>query len=276
MKFIRTETVKVKDIKVNTFVRQELNHDHALYLADLIIGGVKMREKVKLTEEHLIIDGRHRKEAYELADVLEIEVEIYKVDSETDLIAAGFRANTGGSMPPSIADTEHTIALLLERGVSMRAIGELLGLPGNIARKYAGSVKSRLDRAKIVKAGAAVTDGNLTVAKAAQQFDVPPEKLKEFLSGTRKKRGNSLADTQRKLTSQYKSIGQRNAAFCRNLIEKFEDGDLKAGEVNDIFNHLQRLADRSGRVLADWRARFAAKAGIELPSKKSEKVAKAS
>ncbi|MFZ2523137.1 MAG: hypothetical protein WAW92_02005 [Minisyncoccia bacterium] len=258
------------------FVREALDHDHALYLANLIDAGVVMKDRIWSTPDLLIIDGRHRREAFELAGHKSGPVDFYKVDDEADLIAAAYRANTGGSKPPTIADTEHTIGLLLEKSVSMRLIGDMLGLPASIARKYATEVKSRQNRAKLVKAAAAVTEGNTTVAKAAEQYEVDPVKLKEMLTGTKERSrhgSNGIKEMQRTLTKLFHSLGMKNASLCRKMIEKFEDGDMSSSEVLEVFAHLEKLQSGSGRVITDWKARFAAKAGINIKPKRARKAA---
>lgn len=270
MKFLRAERVSLADLKVNMFVREELDHDHVLYLAGLIDANVKMKDNIWATPEHHMIAGRHRKEAYELAGHKEVDVDIYVPDNELDHIAAAYKENTGGSKPPTISDTEHTIGLMIERGASARSIAELLGLPGSLTRKYVAEVKSKLDRAKLVRAATAVTEGNLTVQKAAEQFGADPEKLKELLSGSRKreKRGNGIAEMQRALTKLYRGAGQKNSVLCRRLIEKFEDADMSSKEVLAVFSHLEKLQAGSARAIAEWKTRFAAKAGIEIKPKR--------
>jgi hypothetical protein len=251
------KTVAIKDLKFNLFVRQVLNQDHALFLAELIEGGVKL-PPIKITPELGVIDGRHRIEAYELNNQTEIEAEIMDIKNETELIAKAYRANIGGSLPPTPQDTEHTIMLLLERGEAKKRIGELLSLPAGMARKYISSVQSKASRQKLMRAAAAVTDGGLTVAKAAEQHNVDMEKLKEVLSGKKHKRKWGIAEVQRKLTKLYRSVSQTNARCIRSLLEKHEDGDVTEKQVRDIFAHFDNLQKQSSRSVAEWKKRFEA------------------
>ncbi|KKT24670.1 MAG: hypothetical protein UW07_C0010G0027 [Candidatus Nomurabacteria bacterium GW2011_GWF2_43_8] len=235
----RVETVALKDLKLNLFVRQALNQDHALFLGELLENGVNL-PPIRITRKREVIDGRHRIEAYELNNRTEIEAEIVDIETESELIAEAYRANIGGSLPPTTQDTEHTIMLLLERGETMKRIGELLGLPAGMARKYINSVKSKISRQKLMKAAAAITD----------------EKLKEVLSGHRRKQKQGVAEVQRGLTKTYKSLGSKNAALIRSLLEKYEDGDVTERQVRDIFAHIERLQKRSARAVSDWKKRF--------------------
>ena len=255
------KTVKIADIHTNLFVRGELDQDHALYLGDLIEAGVSMRDMIEVTERDgliEIVDGRHRKEGYELAKVSEVKVKVLDFDSEAEMIAYAYRANTGGSKPPTPADTEHTIMLLIQQNEGMKRIGELLGLPTSLARRYATEVKSRMNRAQLQRAAGAVTEGGLTVTKAAAQYDVDPEKLKEILSGHIHKVKNGVAECQRNLSTLYKSVGLKNARLLKSLIEKYEDGDVNAKQMLEIFKHLEDLQKKSSKVTVDWKARFQA------------------
>lgn len=250
-----TKTVRIEDLKTNLFVRTTLDQDHALYLAGLIEGGVKL-PPIQITEDNMVIDGRHRIEAYQLNDYIEVRCEVVDVADELDLIKRAYRANTGGSKPPTPQDTEHTIMLLLDRGMAQKDIAPHIGLPMSMARTYITQVKSKMNRAKLLKASKSVTDDGLTVAKAAEKHEVDVDKLKELLSGRRNKHKPGVAETQRTLTFRYKSLGLSNANTLKRLIEKYEDGDVPERQVNAIFDHLKSLQKQSERAVADWRKRF--------------------
>lgn len=142
---------------------------------------MQLRDPIEVTDRdgvmNVVVEGRHRKEAYELNNVAEIKVKVLEFDDEAEMIAYAYKANTGGSLPPTPQDTEHTIMLLLEHGETMKRIGELLGLPAGMARKYISSVKSKISRQKLMKAAAAITDGGLTVAKAAEHREAASSNL---------------------------------------------------------------------------------------------------
>ncbi|MGD0328141.1 MAG: ParB N-terminal domain-containing protein [Minisyncoccia bacterium] len=248
-------TVKIKDLKTNLFVRKTLNQDHALFLAELILNGIKL-DPIKITPEYEIIDGRHRIEAYELNNISEIEAEVVDIHNETELIAAAFKANLGGSLPPTQQDTEHTIMLLLERGEAKKRIGELLCLPHGMARRYINEVQSKVSRAKLLRAKEAVTDGGLTVAKAAEIHGVEHESLKKELSGRRKSAVGGIAEIQRNLTKTHTSLSHKNGALIRNLLEKYEEHDVTERQVRNIFAHIDQLQKRAAHAVNDWKNRF--------------------
>lgn len=265
MRIKGTRIVKLADLHTNLFVRKVLDQSHALYLGELIENGTEMTDMIEVTEREgllEIVDGRHRKEGYDLAGILEKEVKVLKFDSEAELIAYAYRANTGGSKPPTKSDTEHTVELLLLRNESMKAIGEMLGLPTNLARQYCNTVKSRMARVRLQRAATAVTgEENLSIKVASEKYGVEdPEKLKEMLSGRHTKHKYSgVAELQRTTTKLYHSLGLKNASALKKLIEKYEDGDVNEKQVKEMFKHLENLQKKSSRVTADWKTRFEAK-----------------
>jgi len=262
MRVLKTVRVKLSELQKNLFVRKELDTDRACFLAELIENGVPMRDNIRVTRDLVIVDDRHRWEAYDLNKIDEVYVDIVDVTDEVTLIAEAYKANIGGSKPPTAEDTNHTVELLIERKQSIKAIGELMALPPSMARKYVNEVKSRLNRAKMMAAVNAVTHGGLNVSQASMLHEVDVEKLKEALSGTRKKHKENqhgVEELHRSLTRQYKSISSTNAATLRKLLEQYEDGDVTPEQVTEIIKHLEQLQKKTSRALADWKHRFEAK-----------------
>lgn len=254
------EMVLMAELDMNLFVRQTLNQDHVLYLAELIENSVEL-DAIKITPSRAVVDGRHRIEAHELCNRTHIRAEVVDYADEAAMIADAYRSNVGGSLPPTPQDTEHTIALLLERGESKKRIGELLGLPAGMARRYVDSVQSKISRQKLQRALDAISNAGLTLAKAAEQYGVDPAKLKEVLTGQRKKQRQGVGEIQRRISNLYRSMSLKNARLIMNLFEKHEEGDVSDKQVVSIFDHLEKLQKRSARSLADWRQRFDAMHG---------------
>lgn len=261
-------TVRLTELKTNLFVRSALNQDHALLLAELLENGTDL-PPIKITCDNVVIDGRHRIEAADLNKLTEIRAEVVEAVDESDVIAMAYQANCGGSLPPTTQDTEHTVKLLLDRGETIKRIAELLALPPGMARKYINEVKSKVTRAKLARAADAITEGGLTVAKAAEEYDVDPNKLKEVLSGHRRKNRQGIAEVHRTLTKQQKSASSRTAALLKRVIEQYEDGDVTEHQVREIFMHLDQGHKRSARTLVDWKKRFEGANSAKPPKKKA-------
>ncbi len=249
--------VNLADIETNMFVRQQLDYEHVRFLSGLIDAGTPLANIQVIPKPddsgYIMFDGRHRKEAFILSGQKKAKVDFVSVNSEIDFIAEAFKANLGGSRPPTPADTEHTITLLVEREEPIDRISKLLGLPASMVRKYVQEVKSRLNRAKLQRAAAAVVDGSLNVSQAAEKFKVDSRALKQILSGRTKKKDVSMLKA---ISSGYKSVASRNYKFILKMIQSYEDGDVTEKEVTKLLDHIENLQQRASETLQDWRKRF--------------------
>ena len=258
-----TRTVKLGDLQKNLFVRHQLNTDRAIALAELLESGVQFKDLIEVTDfnevANTIIDGRHRAEAYDLNGVTEVKVRVLEFDSEVEMIGYAFRANAGGSLPPTQQDTEHTIMLLHERKQNPKQIGDLIGFPASLVRKYVEMVQSKVARQKMMDAVASITEGGLTVAKAVEKHGVDAEKLRAVLTGQRKKlKKGGVAEVQRNLTKAFRSQSQKNAALMRRLQDWREDGEITQQNVRKIFAQIENHQRQVAKTTAEWRARFEA------------------
>jgi len=251
----KIETVPLKNLKTTLFVRAAINQDNVLMLATLMENGTEL-DPIKVTPEMEVIDGRHRIEAHELLNRTEIRVEIVHLKNELDMISEGFTSNLGGALPPTQADIEHTVGLLLERKVGIGSIAARLHLPPGMVRSYVNNVKSKIARTKLMNAVNAVVEDGLTAPKAAEKFGVELGKLKSALSGAGPKPTKEIPDILRALTYNFKSNSSKTASVIRKLLEKFEDGDVTLKQMREIFEHIDQLQKRSNRSLADWKKRF--------------------
>lgn len=256
MKRLGKRRVDLADLKTNLFVRAELDIDRAIMLAGIIENGGKIDDDIDVTEEFEIVDGRHRKEAYELAKVQKVDVNLLSFESREEMIAYAYNANSGGSLPPTAKDTEHTVMLLLEEGLGHKRIGELIGLPTSLARRYVNEIKSKQARTQLLKAVKAVADDGLTAVQSAEKYGVDLTKLKEEISGKKRKSKSGVAEIQREFTNRYRTLGHRTTQILRRLREKLEDGDVKVKQVKEIFKHLASLQARHNRSLTDAWTRF--------------------
>ena len=248
--------MQLSEITVDLFVRKELDPQRVLFFKDLYGNGVHV-EPMWVTESGRLIAGRHRLEAHILRKDKMVKVKTFHVTSDTELIAMAYRENTGGSKPPTDADSEHTVMLLLDRGESVSSIARHLGLPMSMTRRHVKEVRSKMNRTKLLQAAALVTEKDMTVIKAAEQCGVDPNRLKEVLTGTsRRKRVMGVDDIGRNITVIFRSAGSKNAALLRKVMEKFEDGDMTQKQVRTVFSQIEGLQKRQTRAISDWKKRF--------------------
>lgn len=250
-------TKQIEDLKLDLYVRQTLNSERILQLAELMENGIEV-EPIQITPDGRVIDGRHRIEAHELLKRTEIVCEIVEVRDDLQLISLAYKANTGGALPPTRADTEHVVMLLLNHGATHRSIGEHLGLTMSLARKYIGAVKARMERAKLRSAADAVAEGNLTAAQAATQFDVDLQALKLHIGGD-KKRKKTVAIFLTELTTLHRSAGSKLGKAMKNVLEMYEDGELTVTQAKEVIEKLEELQKAQARNTANWKKRLVAK-----------------
>jgi len=251
----KIETREIKSLTQNLFVRASLDADRIMTLAELIESGVEL-DPIKITPDGRVIDGRTRIEAHELCKKASILCEVVPVTDEVEIISLAYQSNVGGALPPTRKDTEHTVAMLLDRKVSQREIADLLGLPPSLARKYIKGVQFRLNTLKFQRAAIAITEG-MTLRDAANECNVDPEKLKQFISGTRQKK-NVVTDAKKNLSALMKSSAMKASTILKHTIEAFEDGECTISQAREIIEHSLRLYDGAARRAQDWRKRLEA------------------
>ncbi len=256
MKILRTETVKLSDLQENLFVRQTLNHDHVLALAELIEGGIAMKDPIEILEDRTIVDGRHRKQGYELNDWTEVVCRVLHFNSDAEMIAYAYKQNTGGSLPPSRTDTEHTVRLLLDRKMAKKNIGSALGLPPEVAVKYVNIVQSKIARQKLQQAASAVIDGGLTTPKAAELHDVDVDQLRQMLSGSKKKSKKGLPQKQQQLSTAYRALASTQGKIMKWLLEQIDEGDVLATQAHDFIESVGKTQSRLAKSLDNWKQRL--------------------
>lgn len=262
------KTILIADVKKDFYVRKQLDDERVLMFAALYESGAKV-PPIVINEDNVLIDGRHRLEAREYLDFKNIEAEVREITDKVKLITEAFRSNVGGPLPPTLQDTEQTIEMLLELGETRKSIAKHLRMPPAMIRKLVGNVQSRLARKKLQAAASSVTEGGLTVVKAAEQYKVDIDALKETLSPRRNKK-HGIPEIQRQLTSTYKSVSIKNSKLCKSLLEKFEDGDLTEKQTREILDHLSTLTRQTYHNVMEWKGRFNAMTNTGEPETKSE------
>jgi ParB-like chromosome segregation protein Spo0J len=255
---MKIKKVKLSDLKTTFFVRTQLDTDHVLKLADLYAAGEKM-PLIRITSDNEVIDGRHRREAMELAHGRDyaIDVEVVPEKDDVTIMAMALTANEGGSLTPSRADVIYTIKQMLERGATEKKIMELLPYPKAVTRKYLGSAKTNLKKGLLQKAREDVANG-MTVREASEKHGVEVADLKRAISP-------AVGVNQSNLTNMLSDIGKRSYAFNRTnqamvkrMVVGFADGDVPERAVEQVLEKYSQVIDNQRGRLKDWRSRFEA------------------
>ncbi|MDO8512397.1 MAG: ParB N-terminal domain-containing protein [bacterium] len=261
-KFESTVELDLLLVDADLFVRTALNEDWVVTLADLVQAGTELPPIVVVSvgERFRVVDGRHRKAAYELCGKDKILVQLTEVPGgEIGLISASYKANVGGSLPPTKDDTEHTIEALLDAGATKKNIGQLLNLPASLARKYVDSVENRIKRRRVNKAALAVATESLTIPQAAQIHNIDVDDLKTRLGvkpGRKKKIIDFASDGLVQCRKRHRGLSSSRGRFLAELVKLVSDGEVVPQRAIDIFDDLQKQVKGDLRLIEDWRKRL--------------------
>ena len=251
--------VPLSQLQQTFFVRQGLNDDHTLHLAELYEAGVELPPLKVVRGTLEIIDGRHRKAALELLNKDTAPCTLIEPLPFAELLAMAFKANEGQALPPTRADINLVMRQLIEQGVSVRKIIDMFDgvFPPSLCRKYDKDAQSAINKAKVQQAITAVAEEGMTVPKASEKFGVDEERLKAEIEGKKsKRRGFDLKAIRREISGRYKGNTLRTAAILREMLEKYEDGILSAAQVEDVLDHVDHMHQRATKTNAEWRTRF--------------------
>lgn len=252
--------IKLSQIQETFFVRAELNEGRVQFFREMFEADADVDPIIVTRKTFQLVSGRHRCAGATAAGKEEIIGFLIDEAPLVDLIVEGFKSNVGGPLPPSPADFNHTLRLLLEQGVSRRRIldmlGESTGLPRKLLIRHLDDVQSDMAKTRLARAVEAVTDGGFSVPQAAKEHEVEESTLRARLKGLRTKPELGLDAVKSRLTGKFKGFSSTNAKTAKSLIERFKDGDVTSELVRGVFAHMQHLIRKADRVVADYLNRF--------------------
>jgi ParB-like chromosome segregation protein Spo0J len=260
------KTVDLKSIKTTFFVRQALNQDHVLMLADLYENDVRIPPPV--VDKNLeLIDGRHRVEALLLLGRTETPCMISNPLPAAEAFAEALRANMKGALPPTPGDIEYVISLMIERGASIKKIQELLPLPPALTRKYIQAVKRRIYRKIVAQAIESILRDGLTVKGAAEKYNVPEVYIKEVLIKRAKRKPGA---TYSAIEVRVRSLSQSITKNSLRLVQAYEDGEVGMAEVNEFVKRVRSSIGRLARTSDNIEERMRAMPRVEAKNIEDE------
>lgn len=268
----------LKDIKETFFVRAELDQDRIAFFVKLLEAGeklppLKITKKTDELQDGELVDGRHRRAAYERVKRQQVPVEVDpSIKTREDAILAAFAANMGGPQPPKDRDYTHTVQILLKAGIRpgrvAKRLSEATSIPLVVYKRYVSNVQSTLAKHRLVQARNAIADDGLSVAAAAEKYDVDPAKLRAEIRGYKKKEAASeLSAIKAGISSRFKAFSAVNGKLPSKLRELHDSGELKTPDIEAILQHYgEKLQDMSLQF-RNWLVRLE-KDGIVTHKKK--------
>ncbi len=268
---MRKKIVKklLEEIKENFVVRIELNREHVEHLKDLIGAGVEMEPLFVSEDDNELIDGRHRKAAYTELGIKEVECEVRKFSSQAEKIVEALGRNAGGSLPPTHADVNHTMQVLMVSGESRKSIIEMVskrvGFPPRLIALHLDEVQANIAKARLKKAASAVVNDGKTVHEAAAEQGVKIETLKKFLKVDGESdddRATSVNQVKSYLSTQVGSLQCSQGQVLSKVLRELKDGLLSPEEAKTVIEHVTKLTKRSQRHYEEWVRRFNQHIGV--------------
>jgi hypothetical protein len=252
-KIIEVEITKLKD---SFDIRNTLNQDHVLFLWSLIDAGTEL-PPIKITKDFSIIDGRHRRIAYEHAGIPMIKAEVVDTDSTIEIVKQAIEANMGGALPPTKTDLYRTMMILINRKYSKERITDEFKsiLPMGLIRISYHQARWQINNKKVNEAIDLIKTSNLTVKKAAEIVGISENSIKEKLD-RKKIDGNGNPHLKGTLSKMFTHFNKSLGKIVSKTFQDCEDGELTKLETEAILKFLAKLIVNQNRMYADWQKRW--------------------
>jgi hypothetical protein len=263
-------TIHIDNIKNKFDVRQALDEDRIVYLAEVYQSGVYV-EPIKVIKDgpdttpgeqlYAFVDGRHRAAARNLLDLPTIEaILVTNIDDDlVSLYAESLKSNYGGAKPPTREDIRHTVTRMLEAGAKhSRIMSALSFIPPSMMRQYLTDAMAKLARHRVFKALEWVANGG-SLKEAAEKYQVDVEVLKNEITGSKKKKkaaGTIVGEYKAYLTITLRKANQGIAGKIQSLLAKIEDGEVTVDVGIDIINQWRTHVVKSEHRIKDWEQRL--------------------
>lgn len=245
--------VSLTSLKQRFDVRQSLNQDHVIRLAELYEAKVALPPLV-ITPEFEIIDGRHRYEALKLNDATMARCEVRKYSDSISALQDALLANLTFGLPPTTQDIVLTFQQLIEQGVTQTRFRELFAaIPPPLIRKYYNTAHHKITDRKKKRAMEMIANGG-TLEEAAKAQKINPKVLKDAISYVKRK--TTSADVKGGFETKHRSMSASTARVLKYLIQGWEDGEISTDAVRDILSTSISGAKRYLRTVEEWSDRF--------------------
>ena len=281
---MKNRTLKLADIKERFYVQVNLDETRVNHFMDLKTAKAEL-SPIQIgflndSEELILIDGRHRKVAYEWLGNTATDCIVKHYASEADMIVEALEANVGGSLPPKPEDITHVMELLLASGVSRREIIRKVtgrtGFPAKLVATHVRNVQNVLTQARLRRAVHAVAEGGKTIEEAAQEYDVNLERLRtELLKGKKLDENEGVTNLSQAQAWTNKKVGSLNRSLARlygKISRDLGDGLLTLEQAEDIMEYMGKMVQRIVSSHDDWKSRILFRHQVKARVEKREDV----
>lgn len=250
----------VAELRMKYDVRTRLNDDRVLFFMERYESGAEVPPIEVIRGTMDIHDGRHRKAALDHLGRKHAECILVAPMEYLDQMMDAFGKNVSDSpFPTTRADIVFVMKQLLEASVGNAVIQkrfEVYYKPSHV-RKLLKDAHSNVLKTKMSKAKMAIAHGGVSIENAAKEHGVKVEKLQEEITGVkRRQKATDIKDVKSEISNRHRSNTARNVAVFRDVLDKFEDGELPEKDVLDVLLHVQRLNSDAAKRIDGWLERF--------------------
>jgi len=256
-----TTTVEISKLKQQVYVRQEINEDHMLMLACLIDGGTKM-PPILITEDNVVVDGRHRVRAHTYLGLDKIQADIVRESGALRLLGLAVKQNLGGSLPINKKDLQHAIESMIDKNYILKQIQAELGqyLPSSTVKAVYANAQWSIRARRVRKAmDLMATTPTLSVADAAKMVGIGENILQAAISKKKPIPPNVINQIKGKIKQKFVQINRGLGQEIRILITRWSEGEFSTeaiDEIMDSYHHQSNnLMNNCEETIRRWSAK---------------------
>lgn len=283
MPMAKHKVVLLSELIIKQYVRKSINQDHVLLLAENYeaalttakgddVEASKAIAPILITEELELVDGRHRKEAMELAGLKSCRAEVSEPLTDLEIVTKAAQLNAGGSLPPSREDIQFMVEQLISKfGLTQPQIrSQLNWMPASVCNKYIKMASGHLAEIRRKLALADIAAG-VPLKEAAKRHSVGEDMLAEIVTGRKVKSKAGVVQIKGTITASFRAWGTNVSKMVNRSLEDYRDGDITEAAAEDVIQHVEHLVNRLLVRTVDYRNRLrAVKTGGPIP--KSEQL----
>lgn len=231
-------------------VNQNTDTRHVAYLVSVLDAGQKFETNPEVTSDGIIIDGRHRIDAYRdfyakaqnSLDEVEIEVAVYPVSYNNasekilrEIELRAFKANCHKKgKASSFEDLKYAVGkCLFDEELSDGEITSRFSpqVAAGLVRKAILAAKESMNQIRLSEARRAIKAG-MSEKKALKQAGLPIGTSLDVRKIHDRVRANKIVEEGQKLAQKWHTMYGRN-------VERFDNGDLTQAQLLEIAKRMQ-------------------------------------
>jgi len=253
-----TKIVEVEISKlVDKFdIRNTINQDHVEFLAGLIAGGTDLGP-IKITKDYIIVDGRHRIEAFKFWETKTIKAIIVENDTPMGILTEALSSNMGGALPPTKADLRRVMTILINKNYSKKRIYEEFKeiLPLSLIKTSYQYALLRINNKKVIEVIQLINDSGLTKEKAAGMVGIPVEWVTKKLN-TGKNNGEYIQAMKAELNGYFNHFNKKLGKAYSRVLQGYDDALATKNDTQRVIRHLGLLITNQNRMYVNWQRRW--------------------